>query len=118
MGFINVAYAAESLDKFIQNVDDLIINPLIIFLFALAVAYFLWGIFEFLSNTDNEEKRTSGKKHMLWGIIGIAIMMAVWTILSILINTLNINKDDNKIDPQQGTVQLQDYTPSPSHWDQ
>ena len=30
---------------------------------------------------------------MIWGIIGITIMMGVWTILGILINTLGISKD-------------------------
>jgi succinate dehydrogenase/fumarate reductase cytochrome b subunit len=112
MGFINIAYASggESLDQFIRNVDNYIINPLIILLFALAIAYFLWGIFEFLSNADNEEKRTSGKKHMLFGVIGITIMMAVWTLLSIILNTLGISSEE--INPQNGTVRLNEYTPS------
>ena len=110
MSLINVVYAGESLDQFIKNVDKLIINPLIILLFALAVAYFLWGGFVFLSNTDKEDERTKGKKHMLYGIIGITIMMAVWTLLGILTNTLNINSTE--INPKQGTVHLNDYTPS------
>ncbi|MES2416246.1 MAG: hypothetical protein V4504_00935 [Patescibacteria group bacterium] len=106
--FTNVAYASESLDAFISNVDRLIINPIIILLFALAVVYFLWGIFEFISNTENEEARTIGKKHMLFGVIGIFIMIAVWSILSIIMNTLNITG----INPKEGTVELQDYNPS------
>ena len=40
---VNIAYA--SVDSFIGNVNKLIINPLIILLFALALAYFLWGVF-------------------------------------------------------------------------
>lgn len=106
--FTNVAYASESLDTFISNVDRLIINPIIMLLFALAVVYFLWGLFEFLSNTENEEKRTIGKSHMLYGVIGIFIMIAVWSILSVIMNTLNITG----IDPKAGTVNLKDYTPS------
>jgi succinate dehydrogenase/fumarate reductase cytochrome b subunit len=107
--FVNVAYATSGrFDEFIVNLDNLIINPLIILLFALAIAYFLWGIFEFLSNADNEEKRTAGKKHMLFGIIGITVMMAVWTLLGIVLNTLGITG----INPQEGTVHLNDYTPS------
>ncbi len=112
MHLFNVAYASESLDQFIVKVDNLIINPLIVLLFALALAYFLWGIFEFLSNTDNEEKRTSGKKHMLFGIIGITVMMAVWTLLNIVLNTLGVTG----INPEQGTVHLNNYNPSPSNF--
>ena len=106
---VNIAYAkGESLDKFIANVDRLIINPLILLLFALALAYFLWGVFEFLSNQENEEKKTAGKSHMLWGVIGMTIMLGVYMILSVILNTLGITG----INPEEGTVTLPDYTPS------
>lgn len=102
--FTKIAYAADDLNKFIKDVDNLIINPLISFLFALAVIFFLYGIFEFLLNQTNEEKKTTGKSHMLWGIVGITIMMGVWFIQGILLNTLGINKSE--IDPESGTVNL------------
>ena len=107
----NIAYA--SFDSFLANLSSQIINPLISFLFALAVIYFLYGVFEFIGNQDNEEKKTSGKAHMIWGIIGIAIMLGVWGILNVILNTLNVS--DIKIDYQnnQGTpkVNLKDYNP-------
>ncbi|KKP85681.1 MAG: hypothetical protein UR88_C0010G0003 [Candidatus Nomurabacteria bacterium GW2011_GWA1_35_8] len=101
----NVAYA--SVDSFVSNVNRLIVNPLIMLLFALAVVYFLYGVFEFISNQENEEKKTTGKSHMIWGIIGIVIMMGVFTILNIIMRTFNIEG----INPQQGTVQLPNYNP-------
>ncbi|MFA5095103.1 MAG: hypothetical protein WC447_00340 [Candidatus Paceibacterota bacterium] len=103
--FINVAYASESVDAFISNVNKLIINPLIILLFGLAVVYFLYGVFQFISNSANEEAKTKGKSHMIWGIIGIVVMMGVFTILNMIMNTFNIEG----INPEQGTVQLPDY---------
>jgi len=100
-----IAYAAStSLNGFIRNVDSMIIDPLIKLLFALAIVYFLYGVFEFLSNQENEEKKTTGKQHMIWGIIGITIMMGVWTILGIVMNTMGIFKD--QINLEQGTVNL------------
>jgi uncharacterized membrane protein YidH (DUF202 family) len=103
--FPNIAYA--SVDSFIFSVNSLIINPIIILLFALALAYFLYGIYEFISNQENEEKKTTGKSHMIWGIVGLVIMMGVFTILNMIMNTFNI-KD---INPEQGTVTLPDYNP-------
>lgn len=100
--FINIAYASESLDQFIFNVNRMIINPLIILLFALALVLFLFGVFEFISNQDNEEKKTKGKSHMIWGVIGITIMLGVFTLMGIIINTFGIEG----IDPEQGTVNL------------
>ena len=94
-----VAYA--DFNSFLTNVDNMIINPLILLLFALALVYFLYGMFEFLSNQENEEKKTTGKSHMLWGIIGITIMMGVWFFLNVIISTFNIKGikiNDGKID--------------------
>jgi uncharacterized membrane protein YidH (DUF202 family) len=101
-----IAYAAgsTSLNGFIGKVDTMIINPLIDLLFALAIVYFLYGVFEFLSNQENEEKKTTGKSHMMWGIIGIVIMMGVWTILGIVLNTMGISKSE--IDPENSKVNL------------
>ncbi|MEI8174685.1 MAG: hypothetical protein WCG28_01915 [bacterium] len=99
-----VAYA--SFDSFLKNVNQQIINPLILFLFALALVYFLYGMLEFFMNQENEEKRTTSKKHMLWGIVGLTIMMGVWVILGVILSTMNI---DNQIDPKQGKVDLPPY---------
>ena len=100
-----IAYA--DLNSFIGKVDDTIINPLILFLFALAVVYFLYGVLEFLMNQENEEKKTSGKSHMLWGVVGIVIMMGVFTILNMIISTLNIQG----VEPEKGTVNLPSSNP-------
>ena len=111
----NVAYAAETFNEFLVNVNTLIVNPLIKFIFALAVVYFLYGVFQFLSNQDNEEKKTTGKSHMMWGIIGITIMMGVWFFLGVIINTFSIKG----INPETNEVKLPDYIPpSPNNLNQ
>ena len=74
-------YTIESL---VGRIIDLIINPLIMLFMVLGTAFFLWGIIEFLMNPDNEEKRKSGKKHMMWGIIGLFLMVSVWGIIRVL----------------------------------
>jgi uncharacterized membrane protein YidH (DUF202 family) len=90
------------MDAFIGKVDTVIINPLIGFLFALAVLYFIYGVAQFIFNPDNEEQKTTGKSHMMWGIIGITIMMGVWTLLNVMLKTFNITG----VNPKQGTVSL------------
>ncbi|MEX2029125.1 MAG: hypothetical protein WD963_01440 [Candidatus Paceibacterota bacterium] len=96
------------MDSFIANVNREIINPLILLLFALAVVFFLYGMVEFLFNQTNEEKKTTGKSHMIWGIVGITIMMGVWAILGILLNTFGITY----IKPETGEVNLPEYNPT------
>lgn len=101
MDLLSTSVAYASLDSFIGKVNSMIINPLILFLFALAVVYFLYGVLEFLMNQENQEKKTTGKSHMLWGVVGITIMIGVWAIMGMIINTFNIqgiDVDDGKID--------------------
>jgi hypothetical protein len=102
----NIAYA--DFNSFLNNFSTVIINPLIRLLFALGIAYFLYGVFVFLTNADNETERTAGKNHMLYGIVGLTIMMGVWGILNLVLNTLNITG----INPEAGTVQLNTYNPT------
>lgn len=104
--FTNVAYA--NVDTFIGNVNRLIINPIILLLFGLAVVYFLYGVFQFIANQENEEAKTKGRSHMIWGIIGMVIMMGVFAIMNIIISTFNLQG----INPEQGTVNLPEYNPS------
>ncbi len=104
-----VAYAdTAALNSFLNKVIDQIINPLILFLFALAVVYFLYGVFDFLSNQENEEKATAGKSHMMWGIIGITIMLGVYGILHLIMNTFYLK--DVKF--ETGQVELPEYKPN------
>lgn len=62
-----------------------VVQPFIELLMVLASLVFIYGIIEFLTNADNEQKRTQGKKHMFWGIIGLFIMIAAAGIMWVLV---------------------------------
>ena len=70
--------------KLISNIKVYILNPIIGFMFAVAVVMFIYGIVEYIWSADNEEKVEVGKKHMIWGIVGIFVMLGVYGILNIL----------------------------------
>lgn len=80
--------AEASVVTLMKSVNRVIINPLIILLFALAVVYFVYGLVRYLLSPDNEEIRKSSKSHMLWGIIGMFIMVSVFGIMSLILNTV------------------------------
>ena len=105
--FTNIAYA-DGVDDFIHNVNGLILNPLIKLLFALALAFFFYGVLEFIMNLDKDEAKTVGKTHMLWGIIGMTIMFSVWGLMNLVLDTFGITG----INPKAGTVNLEDYNPN------
>jgi uncharacterized membrane protein YidH (DUF202 family) len=94
-------------DSFLAKVLTQIVNPLIELVFALAIGYFLYGVFQFISNQDNEEMKTTGKSHMIWGVVGIAIMLGVWGIMNIITRTFGFDSDI-KIDSSgnQGQINI------------
>jgi len=67
-----------------------IVNPVVTVLFVLAVVYFLWGIFKFVSNDEGGTEREEGKKSMMWGIIGLFIMISVWGIIGFIKTTIDV----------------------------
>src|SRR3990167_5952691 len=102
MDFFSTKIAYASFDSFLGNVKQMIVDPLITLLFALAVVYFLYGLVEFMMNQDNDEKKTTGKSHMVWGVVGIAIMISVFAILTVIIDTFEIKG----VNPKTGEVDL------------
>ncbi|MBU1102115.1 pilin [Patescibacteria group bacterium] len=62
------------------------LNLVIGVLFSLATAYFIWGIIQYVVSGGDEKKLEQGKKHMVWGIIGMAIMGAAWGIVTMIKN--------------------------------
>ena len=70
--------------KLISNIKVYILNPIIGFMFAVAVVMFIYGIVEYIWSADNEDKVAVGKTHMIYGIIGIFVMIGVCGILNLL----------------------------------
>ena len=70
--------------EILNKIKSEILTPIIALVFAVAVGYFLFGVLGFIRNRDNETGQVEGKQHMLWGIIGMAIMVGVLGILNLI----------------------------------
>ena len=68
-----------------------ILSQVIILLVAFAVVFFLYGILKYITAGDDEEKRTKMKNVMIYGIIGLFVMISFWGIVNILINTFELD---------------------------
>ena len=75
----------------VESLNREIINPLIVLLFALALTFFLWGIFNFIRQSDSDEAREVGRRHILWGLVGMVVIISVIGILQILANTFGFD---------------------------
>lgn len=67
----------------VQNIKDLL-EQIIALLFTLVTVYFIWGVVTYVRAAGDEAAIKQGKKHMLWGIIGMAIMAAAWPIVALI----------------------------------
>ncbi len=92
--------AAEEAGKFVSKVNDIILYPLIALLSGIAFLFFIWGCAVYILNADNDSAREEGKKHMMYGIIGLVVMLSAYTILAIATGTFGLDKQtDCALDP-------------------
>ena len=79
------------MDAILAKVNFYIINPILGFMFTLAFAYFLFGVFEYFLYYTSDTHREQGGRHILYGLIGIFIMVAFWGIIQILAGTIGVS---------------------------
>ncbi len=85
--FIHVAHAATT-DSIIGKIKTEIINPIIGVMFGFAFIVFLYGIVEFIQGSSNEKETERGKQHIIWGILGVVIMVAAMGIVNTISSTV------------------------------
>lgn len=100
--FPTIAYA-KSFDSIVFDINRTILNPLIQFAFIVAFVVFLWGVMEYIRSANSPDGRKKGHDHMIWGIIGLVIMVGVYGIITILTRTFGIdatlNNKEQKLKP-------------------
>lgn len=73
-----------------DNLITYILNPLIILIFSFGLLVFLWGLLVFLNNGANPSKSNEGKEHMIWGVVGMFIMVSVAGIINVIVTTFSL----------------------------
>lgn len=92
---MNTGAASELIGRLVTY----IIDPAILVVFATAFFLFVFGIVQFIWKLD-EGAQNDGKQHMLWGIVGMLIMVSVWGIIALIDNTFKLeisNPDMSRI---------------------
>jgi len=89
-----IAYAAGehivAAQKLITDIKDIVLFPIMTLMMSLALLFFLWGAYEFVRNADNDSGRETGRMHMLYGIIGMLVMLSALALLKIAAGTFGI----------------------------
>lgn len=79
----------EAIQEFAGKIGTYIINPILLLIFGAGVLVFIWGVAEYLYAMNIKgEKPDRAKDHMLWGMIGMFIMVAAMAIIKIISNSI------------------------------
>ena len=71
-----------------------ILGAVLPILIALGVVYFVWGVITYFIASDEEAKK-KGRDRIVFGIIGLAVIIAVWGLVAILRNTFGLTNRQN-----------------------
>ncbi|MFT5360216.1 MAG: hypothetical protein ACI88L_000703 [Candidatus Paceibacteria bacterium] len=67
-----------------------LLNAIIPILITVGVIYFIWGIVQYVI-ADDEKAKEAGKNRMLWGLIGLFVIVTFWGLITVIGNTLGID---------------------------
>jgi hypothetical protein len=81
-------------DTFLNVLKEEIINPLITVVALAAFIFFVWGVVQFIGGAADEERRTTGKRHMVWGIIGLVIIFGAQAIVAFMAGLFGLSVPD------------------------
>ncbi|MBI5139708.1 hypothetical protein HZA26_03825 [Candidatus Nomurabacteria bacterium] len=63
-----------------------ILNSIIPVLVTLGVVYFVWGVVQYVI-ADGEEAKKAGKDRIIYGVIGLAVIISLWGLVYMLSGT-------------------------------
>jgi len=75
-------------EELLKSIFVNIMNPLIALMIAFAVLYFLWGVFQFIRNAESPEERKKGGLHMLYGVVGLFLMVTAYGVVRLIVQTI------------------------------
>ena len=74
----------------LNQINALILNPLITLAFAVALLYFFWGIVEFINSETADKGRETGRKKIMYGLLGMFIMFSAYGLIRLVLGTFGI----------------------------
>lgn len=74
----------------VLNTLQAILNQFIPILMVIATIVFLWGVIGYITSAGDEEKKGRSKTYIIWGLVGLFAMVAVWGIVRVIVVTFGL----------------------------
>ncbi len=66
-----------------------LLSAILPILIALGVVYFVFGVISYVIGSDEEAKK-KGRDRIIYGVIGLAVIIGVWGLVHLLTNTFGV----------------------------
>ena len=83
--------ASSKFQDVLGYITCIITKSVVPLIFALAIVMFVWGVVQYVINSDEEAKKEKGRQFMIWGIIALTVMVSVWGLVRVLGDTFGID---------------------------
>ncbi len=83
----NAAFDTAAFANVVNPVVTQIIYPVVYVVFTLGIFLFAYGVIEMIVK-GSAEARETGRRHILFGAIGMFIMLSAWGIINLVSKTL------------------------------
>ena len=86
-----ITFAAD-----VQNIEDLIrlfldlFNRLVPLFLTLGVLYVIWSVVMFIRAFADTKQREELKNQIFWGIIGLFVILSIWSLVALIGQTFDI----------------------------
>jgi hypothetical protein len=85
---VQAAVDATAFANVVNPIITNIVDPVIELMAAVGILMFVWGVVQMIINANDPDARSRGQQHMLYGSIGVVIMLCAWAVVYIISNTV------------------------------
>jgi len=82
--------SGDTLKTLGKQIVGILQDTVIPIIMALAVVYFLIGVFKYIMAAGDDAAKSAGRSMMIYGVIALFVMTAVWGLVWILLNTFGV----------------------------
>lgn len=79
------------LNGFFCNINN-VFSSILPLLISLGVIYFVWGVVQYVIY-DSEEAKDKGRDRIIYGIVGLAVIIGMWGLVNIVVTTFFTSRD-------------------------
>ena len=87
---MNAQAPAQNIKTLITYLASIFQQWLIPMFMTLALIYVILAVIQYIQATEDSQKRAEKRQQIFWGIIGLFVILSVWSLVSIVQNTFNI----------------------------